>query len=461
MDLNPVPVDLERLKSAADYSEWSFAEWGPGHELFLPDAEPDPQPVLLERTFTVTEYSEWSFAEWAPPGGIAPCPATVQPAAAVWDPGTGSLVQASALGHAVQAVAGEAQQDPPVVHAVVAQTAPASEAPLQRAPHPEEAPPPQQPEQHLQSDPHPRDAGRARRSTGAPAAKPDAGPPAEQRLLQLLEGSASDCSQALVELQGRVWQMSCEKLGCRVVQAAIHHAPRAQAEKLVKELHFHVRESLVSPHANFVIQRVVEKLPASASAFVAQELLADAREMAVHRFGCRIVIRLIEHTASHPSTVAVIKEVLAACVELSCHRFGRHIILAILEQLETYRHEVLTRIQRRARAMAKHRDGSYVVEKALQVACQDDQTALARALVGGGRDPILDLAKDGSACFVVRALANMKATPTLRQLSRKVLEEVFSAEAELRESGAGGARVVKELEPKFRAMARAQRQSHT
>lgn len=460
------PEELERLTTVARYSDWSSAEWGQDRESFIQEPALDPRPVPVERLSTVTEYSEWSSAEWVPDhasfiqaptmmgaGALCvPCWALVQPAReAGHDPDSGSVMEVPAPGDAGQAELAEAPQvraaAPCVPFPVVVQPALANQAAPQHSPRPE-APPADHQEQQWQVDSQQCGGGRPPRSAGKPAVEPAADP---------RRCTADGRASAAAKIQGRVWELSCEKQGCRVVQAAIDQAPLAEAAKLVKELHGHVQEAYASPNANFVIQRVVEKLTPNESAFVAQELLAKAKEVACHQFGCRIIIRLIEHTAAHPSTAALLKPILDDCAEMSCRRFGRHVILAILEQLETHRHDVVSRIQRQAGAMARNRDGSYVIVKALQTGSTDDQEALARVLVGGGREAVLGLAKDGFGCFVVKALVNMKATETQQQLSRWVLDEISTAQAAITESGSGGARLVKDLKPTLNAIARARR----
>lgn len=468
----PVPVVPERLRTAGMYSDCIRDEWGSDNEPCMPDPGLGCQPRRVHRINTVTEYSEWSFAEWSaaewdPPvmHAVFPCiarPATAWPASEpARDPSLGSQIMLSDLLHVDQVKVGELRLDPATrldaadlstASPAAAEPAMAHEAKMQRDAQPKAASPGHQ-EPHWHQELQRRRGGRARRGIVTPNSEaPAADLLDSQRLQQLLQGSARDCLLALAELRGGAWALSCEKLGCRVVQDAIEKAPLAQATSLVKELHGHVREALASPHANFVIQRVIEKLPANESAFIAQELLADAKETAYHRFGCRIIIRLVEHTAANPSTAAVLKKILEEAVDMSCHRYGRHVILSILEQLETYRPQVVARIQHRARDMAKHRDGSYVIEKALQLCSTKDQDTLALALVGRGRDAVLDLARDGFACFVVRTLATMRATTTQQVLSRRVAGDVLSAQAELQASGVGGARLVRDL--KTRLMAR-------
>lgn len=72
---------------------------------------------------------------------------------------------------------------------------------------------------------------------------------------QLTSGIADEVQKALVTIQGHVWQLAQHATGCRLVQLALETGCH-EAALLTKELHGHVQEAAVSPHANYVIQKV-------------------------------------------------------------------------------------------------------------------------------------------------------------------------------------------------------------
>lgn len=450
------PPQLVRLTSVSAYNEWSFAEcaeWGhPEHGSFIEEADSCLQPAGLESVSLQTPWVTSVSAHTGAAGCSDEHGSFIEEADSCPQPDLGRTNTHSAYNEwscleeepwsLGQAEAASGPQPAWLLAHLCQLPLPAASEPAS----------PEDEDQQLQPDSPRRRGGRSRRSYSEQTPGPATDLQTEQRLSQLLHGSADERSLALEELQGRVWSMSCEKQGCRIVQDAIEQAPPAKAIALVKELRGHVQEALVSPNANFVIQRIIEKLPASESEFIAREVLAKTTEVACHRFGCRAIIRLIEHTAATPSTAALTKDILEACVYMSCHKFGRHVVLAMMEQSEEHRHQVALKLERCACAAAKNRDGSYVIEKALQLCSREDQDALATALVGGGGAGVLELAKDEFACFVVRALASMSATTKQQQLSRQVLEEVSAVQAELNQSRSG-ARLVKDLKSKLEAVA--------
>merc|ERR1719284_624344 len=112
-------------------------------------------------------------------------------------------------------------------------------------------------------------------------------------MIQHLKAGGDQMQRVVARIVGSVLRMAFEPYGCRVVQLALEVASAADKDAIVSELHGHVREAMLSPHANFVIQKVVEALPVASVSFVAKELATHAAEAARHRFGCRILCRLV------------------------------------------------------------------------------------------------------------------------------------------------------------------------
>lgn len=117
----------------------------------------------------------------------------------------------------------------------------------------------------------------------------------KRQLMQDLQEGGETMRRAVSSIRGSVLRMSMEPFGCRAVQLALDVASMADKEGLVEELRGHVLSATASPHANFVIQKVIEVLPTNLTNFVAKELATFAAELACHRFGCRVFCRLVEH----------------------------------------------------------------------------------------------------------------------------------------------------------------------
>jgi len=219
---------------------------------------------------------------------------------------------------------------------------------------------------------------------------------------QLTSGIADEVQKALVTIQGHVWQLAQHATGCRLVQLALETGCH-EAALLTKELHGHVQEAAVSPHANYVIQKVVSTLTWAASSFVCRELAHSCARLARHRYACRIFCRLQEFCGNRDLTLQLIDELLVEAEDLCRHNFGHHVVQSVLEHgHEKHRKVVANILKADLLSFAKHRNASYLVEKALSYCAVEDQRALLSQL--GRTDVIVELARSQFGCYVAKSL---------------------------------------------------------
>jgi hypothetical protein len=237
-------------------------------------------------------------------------------------------------------------------------------------------------------------------------------------------------------LRGAVWTFAQDEHGCRVVQLALSQR-RIIAEGVTAELHGHVLEALASPHANYVIQRVVEVMPIARSGFVALELVGHATDAAKHCYGCRILIRLLEHSATEATTLALIDEFLEEVAELMRHMFGHHVIQAVLEHgTPAHRHRIANALIAPSLDVETlmrpwtHRNASRVFEAAISHCASEDQLSLCDSLLNEP-DYVLQAAQCSFGCYVLMAVFRHRGecvqTGNARDLILSISEELSTS----------------------------------
>lgn len=208
-------------------------------------------------------------------------------------------------------------------------------------------------------------------------------------------------------IDGQVVQLAFEAAGCRVVQEALEFADASEREVIVAQLHGRVRDAVASPYANFVVQKIVETMPCALASFVAKELLGIAGEVARHRYGCRIMCRLVEHQdpcSNSNATEALIDELLCDARILCLHSFARHVIGSVLEHgTSEQRHRVVMSLYGHVVSLAKKRSASYIVESAFSFCNARDRVALGDELLADSKR-FTELAVHDAGSHVVRAL---------------------------------------------------------
>lgn len=248
---------------------------------------------------------------------------------------------------------------------------------------------------------------------------------------QLARGGDS-LSEALCDIRGSVLSLSTDSAGCRLVQDALESADHCEAASLALELRGHVWATIASPHGNYVVQKMIEVLPASLVVFVAEELRGYAVETARHRYGCRVLCRLLEHSASEPATVALVEEVLTQAAVLSSHEYGHYVVESVLEHGSASQASCVARDLRPDLSLhCQDRNATYVVKAALAHSAADCQS-LADELIADSEQLQL-LAEHRYGYHVVLALlrspsrASSSAQQALRPLVPQLRLSVFGS----------------------------------
>eukprot|EP00747_Dinoflagellata_sp_TGD_P161920 gnl/TRDRNA2_/TRDRNA2_178959_c0_seq1.p1 gnl/TRDRNA2_/TRDRNA2_178959_c0~~gnl/TRDRNA2_/TRDRNA2_178959_c0_seq1.p1 ORF type:complete len:434 (+),score=85.96 gnl/TRDRNA2_/TRDRNA2_178959_c0_seq1:86-1387(+) len=269
-------------------------------------------------------------------------------------------------------------------------------------------------------------------------------------LTEQLEAGGEARSDALAALAGSIQSLAFDAAGCRLVQTALKEAGQQQACDFLAELAGQARACCSSPHANYVIQKAIEVLPTSLAATIAEELLGSGYEVARHRFGCRVLCRLVEHHCSDcmdGATARLIDEILQSAAELICHNYGHHVINAVLEHgSSAQRQKVAVVLRANAAHNAKNRHASFVCETLLTVCTASEKAALADELIFGPGG-LVALAGHQFGIYVVRAVLKLPG-----DRSRVAQQQLLDAALQLRTSKYGR-RVLEELRPTGTAMA--------
>jgi len=224
-------------------------------------------------------------------------------------------------------------------------------------------------------------------------------------LLDRLQGDAAERREALNALRGSVVKQAFSAGGCRAVQQALQVADLETAFELLAELHGHVRAAAESPHANYVVQKIVELMPPSHSSFVVNELKGACAYFAQHCYGCRILCRLVEHSIGGDAFTELVSELLVDALSLSRHQFGHYVMQSVLEHGSQEHHkQLVAALCSDIRQSAQHRWASHVIEKALYYCKAGEQHDLAVSLGCFDDDAMVSLALTRYGSFVLKAL---------------------------------------------------------
>merc|ERR1712232_475772 len=142
-----------------------------------------------------------------------------------------------------------------------------------------------------------------------------------------------------------------------------------------------IREMSRGSHSNYVVQKCIDVLTPPEMQFVIDELQGCAVVTARHRFGCRIIQRLIEHCPSK-QTEDLVDEVMTDGTRLLRHPFANFVMQHILTYGEQrHRSEIMGLLMVAAGDLAKHRIACHVLQHALTHSEAPEREILSRAVL--------------------------------------------------------------------------------
>jgi len=180
---------------------------------------------------------------------------------------------------------------------------------------------------------------------------------------------------------------------------------------LLRDLRGHIHEASRDPQANYVLQKCICLCKPSQLQFVIDEIACkNARSVTMvarHKYGCRIIQRLLEHCSQEQTNVlaqALLTETEA--MDTCCHMFGNYAMQHLYEYgtVEHRRRLVILLIQNLACAADTHL--CTVIGKVLAMGDYDDKYALAQA-VYNTPGLVASMANTKPGQFALRAARNV------------------------------------------------------
>mmetsp|Transcript_28676 Transcript_28676/g.45552 ORF Transcript_28676/g.45552 Transcript_28676/m.45552 type:complete len:531 (-) Transcript_28676:475-2067(-) len=157
----------------------------------------------------------------------------------------------------------------------------------------------------------------------------------EKKPLHLAELIRTPFKESCAALEGRVWEMSQDAQGCREVQKALAECDSDEKGLAISvQLKGHVMDAVRCPHANHVLRKIIETLPPACSSFIIKEILenglAGVKEVAMHRYGCRIMEELLR--VFHATQLnEMIELLLVDAAALCAHMYGNFVMKGVLK----------------------------------------------------------------------------------------------------------------------------------
>lgn len=227
------------------------------------------------------------------------------------------------------------------------------------------------------------------------------------KVIERLTPDSPGSQTTLMWLLPAVPKLSLSKHGTKVVQQALVIATGELRTLLLRELEPHVVDLYESAYGNYVLTKAIEVMPQTRLGGVISKLQQKGwEEVSKHRFGCRVLERLIEH-CKETELSGLIEQVLEKADALSRHPFGNFVVQHLLEHTPECRSELLKCLLGNVSQLAMHRTASHVVQQAITCCLEDDQNLIVDALLAAASPSIAEVACGRYGSFVVDQLAGL------------------------------------------------------
>jgi len=182
---------------------------------------------------------------------------------------------------------------------------------------------------------------------------------------------------------GRVWQMSQDKSQCHDVQRLLEESDEKVKLAISEELRGHIWDAIQHPYANFVVQKCIETLRPSTSQFIIDELMPGrlAQQAAQHKFGCRIIQRLLEYCRAD-QVYELVGQLLSEALALTRSTYGVYVIKHLLEYAcSEHQSYLVDLLVTHASEICSSNISCSVVEALLQNGNDEERAALVSAII--------------------------------------------------------------------------------
>lgn len=233
-----------------------------------------------------------------------------------------------------------------------------------------------------------------------------------QKFLEM--GTSAHRKDILSSMRGLVIPLSLHMYGCRVIQKALE-CDDINLE-IVAQLKGHVIELVCDQNGNHVIQKCVECVDAG---FVIREFEEDAVNLSRHRYGCRVIQRIFEHSTDCRGTVDKIVAKAALLVE---DQYGNYVIQHIIEHgTDQDRRRLIKELADRIGEYSVHKFASNVMEKCVLFGSEAERRHMLGKVVAHGPNSVAKgvcMAGDKFGNYVIQRMLEVLADGDREKLFR-------------------------------------------
>eukprot|EP00752_Nemacystus_decipiens_P010475 g9333.t1 len=214
------------------------------------------------------------------------------------------------------------------------------------------------------------------------------------------ELSVATDNLSLDEIEGNVFRMSKDQIGCRLLQLKLDQGDPMFVAKICGEAKPYLPEMMKDPFGNYLFQKIVDHVDEAARTDLVKQVAGEMVDAGMNLHGTRSVQKVIEVCRGTPSQVALVVSALKdATVPLCLDTNGNHVVQRLLQHLApTDNAFVFEMLADACVTVATHRHGCCVLQRAIDAATVEQ----SRLLVSHVSKHALQLMQDPYGNYVVQ-----------------------------------------------------------
>lgn len=202
------------------------------------------------------------------------------------------------------------------------------------------------------------------------------------QILHMSEPSSGNHNQAGDLSSLPILKQAFDRNGTRLIQERLLRGDKTVEAALLQQLAGHGVEFMKDIAAHRVAEVIAEHLPSQALAeLLLSEIEGSAIDLALDKFGCRVLCRAIRFCGGCKLHKRVIEELLCHIPLMRSHEMGSPVLEAILEVgHEPWCKAIFQVVKGNLRSLSKDKCGSHVVERVVRH-CEADREAIVKELL--------------------------------------------------------------------------------
>eukprot|EP00392_Amoebophrya_sp_AT5.2_P017011 g17326.t1 len=202
-------------------------------------------------------------------------------------------------------------------------------------------------------------------------------------------------------LLNEVKNLCFQLYGCRVIQTALDCVSLDLKRKICRQIKHSVVDLVEDQNGNHVLQKCIEVFAESSAGdlqFIVDSFSGNVRDIAGHRYGCRVIQRIIECVPME-QTAVLFDEMLSSknLKMLAHHRYGNYVVQFMMERGRPQDVDaVYSGCAQDLKEWSCHKFASNIVEKVLDSNMHDRKKVehLLEILTQGENPPLIFIMKD-------------------------------------------------------------------